>query len=124
MNVISKTLRNLVKQPFFLKKPQKSSCINLLLINKPNSFCGTRLVETNLSDFHKMILTAFKKKKIEKCEPKIVSNRDFKNFSNEAFQQEVLSNMNTYKDYNSFKCMLEEVINLYALEKGKPSIFY
>ena len=75
--------------------PQNPSCIDLLLISKPNSICGTCLVETAVPDFHKMILTAFKRK-FRKCEPKAVSNRAFKNLSNEAFRQVVLSNVNTY----------------------------
>ena len=46
-----------------------------------------------LTSCHKMTLTV-SKGKFAKCKPKIVTYRDFKNFSYEAFRQEVLSNTN------------------------------
>lgn len=50
-------------------------------------------MRAGLSDFDKMTRTVFKGK-FTKCEPKIIIYSDLKNFSNEAFRQEVLSNMN------------------------------
>ena len=69
-----------------------------------------------------MTRTVFKRK-FAKCKPKIVTTRDFKNVSNEAFRQEVLSNINTCNtNYNSFTCMLKEFVNLYVPQKRKLSI--
>ena len=48
-------LRNVVKHPTCFKNPENPSCIDLLLTNKPLSFQTTTVIETGLSDFHKMI---------------------------------------------------------------------
>ena len=110
-------LRNLVKQLFFLKKPQNTSFVDLLLFNIPQNFCSTCLVERGLSYFHKMKPLSLKENLQnvnQKLSPLV---------TNEAFRQEVLSNINTCnKNYNSFKWMLKEVINLYVPQKRKPRI--
>ena len=46
-------LRNLIKEP-------TSTRINLTLTNKPRSFKNTYMIETGLSDFHKMIVAVMK----------------------------------------------------------------
>ena len=53
MDVIWKTFVNFLIWGTLLNS---LSCIDLLLINKPHSFCNTYLVETGLSDFHKTTL--------------------------------------------------------------------
>ena len=55
-------------------------------------FQNTVTLETGLSDFHKMTLTVMKYY-FKKQEPKIVNYRDYKTFSNDIFQQEVLSEL-------------------------------
>ena len=49
-------LRNLVKHPTCFKNPENPSCIDLLLTNRPLSFQTTTVIETGLSDFHKMVV--------------------------------------------------------------------
>ena len=49
-------LRSLVKHPTCFKNPEIQSCIDLLSTNKPLSFQTTTVIETGLSDFHKMIV--------------------------------------------------------------------
>ena len=53
MDVIWKTFVNFLIWGTLLNS---LSCIDLLLINKPHSFCNTYLTETGLSDFHKTTL--------------------------------------------------------------------
>ena len=47
---------NLIKQPTCSKNPDNPSWINLILTNNPRSFQTKGLIETGLSDFHKMTL--------------------------------------------------------------------
>ena len=53
-------LRSLVKHPTCFKNPENTSCIDLLLTNKPLSFQTTTVIEIGLSDFHKTIAAAMK----------------------------------------------------------------
>ena len=50
-------LANLVKAPTCYKNPQNPICIDLILTNKPKSYFNTLVLETGLSDFHKMTVT-------------------------------------------------------------------
>ena len=52
---------NLIKEPACFKNPENPSCTDLLLTNRPRTFQNSCAIETGLSDFHKMILTAMKK---------------------------------------------------------------
>ena len=58
--------KNLVKDPTCYKNPDNPSCIDLILTNRQNSCQDTRVIETGLSDFHKLtatvLKTSFKKK--------------------------------------------------------------
>ena len=53
----SYNLTSLMKQPTCLKNPEKPSCIDLILTNKPKSFQSTCVIETGLSDFYKTCLS-------------------------------------------------------------------
>ena len=53
-------LRNLIKEPSCLKNPDSSTCIDLILTNKPLSFKNTYVIETGLSEFHRMIVAVMK----------------------------------------------------------------
>ena len=53
-------LKNLVRQPTCFKNPDNLSCIDLFLTNCSRSFQETQVIETGLSDFHKMNLTVLK----------------------------------------------------------------
>ena len=53
-------LKNLVGEPTCFKNPDNSSCIDLLLTNCSRSFQDTLVIETALSDFHKMNLAVLK----------------------------------------------------------------
>ena len=53
-------LHNLVKQLTFFENPENLSCVGLLLTNKPMRFQTTTVIETRLSDFHKLIVAVMK----------------------------------------------------------------
>ena len=62
MSVFSDTydLKSLIKEPTCYKNPSKPSCINRMLINKPWIFIHSCVIETGLSDFHRMTITVMK----------------------------------------------------------------
>ena len=94
-------LKNLVKESTCFKNYENPSCIDLILTNRIKNFQKTTTIETGLSDCHKMTATVLKSY-FKKKQPKIVSYRDYKRFSNENFQNELnlalhpydLSNLN------------------------------
>ena len=56
----SYTLSSLIKEPTCYKNPQNPSCLDLILTNSPYSFQYSCVIETGLSDYHKMTVTAMK----------------------------------------------------------------
>ena len=63
--------KNLIKVPTCHKNPPNLSCIDLILKNSPLSFQSSGVIETGLSDFHKMIVTVMKIT-FQKLDPKII----------------------------------------------------
>ena len=53
-------LKNLVLEPIWFKNPGNPSCIDLFLTNCSRSFQEVQIIETSLSDFHKINLTVLK----------------------------------------------------------------
>ena len=51
-------LKCLVQELTYYKNPERSSCIDLFLSNCENHFLKTEILETGLSDTHKLIITA------------------------------------------------------------------
>ena len=53
-------MENLINNFTCYKNPNKLTCIGLMLTNKPRSFKNSSVLETGLSDFHKMTLTVMR----------------------------------------------------------------
>ena len=70
-------LHNLIKDPTCFKNTDKSSFIDLLLTNFPNSFIKSQTLETGLLDFHKLTLTVLKTH-YKKQKPLVETYRDYK----------------------------------------------
>ena len=114
------SLSNLTKMPTCYKNPDKPTCIDLMLTNHPLSFQNSCVVETGLSDFHQMTVTVLKSY-FKKLEPKIIFYRDYKTFSNEAFRDELhtqLSTINWLQHENKFDMFINTCINI--LDKHAP----
>ena len=62
----------MINKPTCYKNPDRPSCIDLILTNCPRSLQNSCVIETGLSDFHKMVVTAMKTT-YRKHEPRIVS---------------------------------------------------
>ena len=69
----------LIKEPMCFKNPENPTCIDLILANKPLSFKNTYLIETGLSDFHKIIV-AVMKMYFSKMKLQVVSYGKYKTF--------------------------------------------
>ena len=80
--------KNLIKDNTCFKNPLQPSCFDLIITNKPKSFQNSVAVETGLPDFHKMTLTVMKVF-CKKQKTNIVTYRNYKHFSNEAFMLDV-----------------------------------
>ena len=74
----------LIKQPTCFKNPENHSCTVLILTSKSLSFQTECVIETGLSDFHRMTISVLKIY-FRKLPPKVINYRDFKKFSNERF---------------------------------------
>ena len=53
---------SVVNKPTCFKNIDHPSCIDLILTNKPRSFQSTSVMETGLSDFHRLTVTVMKAK--------------------------------------------------------------
>ena len=85
-------LKNLIGQPTCYKNSSNPACIDLILTNVPRSFQSTCVVETGLSDFHLITLTVMRKS-FKKYQPKTISYRSYKNFSNEKYREMLINNL-------------------------------
>ena len=92
-------LHKLIKQQLSYKNPENLSCIDLILTNKAKSFESTWVMETGLSDFHRMTISVLKMH-FRKLPPKVIRHRDFKHFENGRFMNSLQSALDNQKsDY-------------------------
>ena len=66
------SLASFTKQPTCCKNSSHCTCIVLIPVNVPPSFQTTCVIETGLSDFHLMTLTAMRKS-FKKLKPRLRS---------------------------------------------------
>ena len=85
-------LKNVIRQPVCYKNPSDPVCIDLILTNVPCNFQSTCVVETGLSDFHLMTLTALRKPS-KKYQPKAIDYRSNKKFSNKKYRETLINNL-------------------------------
>ena len=86
--------KNLIKDATCYKNPENPSCIDLILTNNPNSFQNSGVIETGLSDFHKMTVTVMKTT-FEKLKPNMIHYRDYRKLSNDKFRENLISCLST-----------------------------
>ena len=73
-------LSNLGKELKCYKNPDNSFCIELFLTNRPKCFQSTMTMETGISDFHKMVITALNV---------FTRNKDQKSFTTETIKPSI-----------------------------------
>ena len=76
----------LVKDFTCFKSITNPSCIDLVLTNKSRSFLKSSVIETGLSDFHRLTITIINTN-FQKQTPEILSYRNYKYFDNEHFME-------------------------------------
>ena len=115
-------LKNLIKKPTCFKSPENPKTIDLILTNRPRSFCNSITLETSLSDFHKLTVTVLKMF-FKKQSPKVISCQNDKNFSNDSFRtdltNEISSNGILEGDLNGFLDACKKLLYYQAPRKKK-----
>ena len=113
------SLKSLINNPTCFKS-KDGKCIDLILTNKPSYFQNSNSFETGISDHHHVIYTMLKATH-SKTPPKTVSYRDFKNFSDQKFRNDLVIALTKTQagDLNSFNAALEFVLNNHAPIKKK-----
>ena len=117
-------LTSLFNRPTCWKNPSKPTCIDLILTNRPKFFQNTNVIETGLSDFHKMVVTIMKTS-FRKLKPKIINYRKYKNFSNDIFRDSLLEELSQVRinndddGFNNFLRICRNTLDRFAPRKKK-----
>ena len=106
-------LSSLIKEKTCFKSVENPTCTDLILTNRHQSFQNSSVIETGLSDFHKLTITVLKTT-LRKKPPKIISYRNYKKFSQLKFRNDLelfLSGIDLYMISNddfvtAFMCIL------------------
>jgi hypothetical protein len=94
-------LTNLIKKATCYKNPDNPSCIDLMLTNRSSIFQNSVVIESGLSDFHKMTVTVLKTY-FQKQAPNIIQYRKYKDFSRDIFREDVERALSVL-DYDTIK---------------------
>ena len=87
-------LKNLIKKPTCFQNLENPKTTDLILTNRPRSFCNSDTLETELSDFHKLTVTVLKTF-FKKQSPKLISQLNFKIFSNDSFRTDLINEISS-----------------------------
>ena len=115
---------SMINKPTCYKNRDRPSCIDLILTNCPRSFQNSCVIETGLSDFHKIAVTVMKTT-YRKLEPRIVYYRDFKYFCNKSFKESLQktisqnSGIGCDEIYESFAFTCHKILDNHAPLKKK-----
>ena len=113
--------KNIIKENTCFKNPDNPSCIDLFITNRPACFNGSMTIETGLSDFHKMTISVMKIF-YKKQKPNIIRYRNYKNFNNELFindVEELTSKYNEPLKFESFKNIIDKILEKHAPMKKR-----
>ena len=94
------------------------------MTNKPRSFQYSCVIETGLSDFHKMTVTVIKTF-FEKLQPRVVNHSDYKHFENDKLRTDLLPEFgkaNIEENKNGLNNLLnacKRIFDIHASRKQK-----
>ena len=117
-------LRSLTMEPTYYKNPENPTCIDLISTNHPLSSQTFCILETGLSDFHKMTVPIMKAS-FQRLQPRIINYRDYRRFQNDVFREELLSELldvsigENEKDFSNFLDICKKNVNDHAPCKQK-----
>ena len=103
-------LKGLINEPTYFKNPEKPTCIDPILSNRPTYFQLSAVLETGLSYFHLFTVTEFQMG-FTKSKPCIISFWDYKKFNNNAFRAEIQSLFSSEADLDFFKNSTFHIFN-------------
>ena len=86
------TLKNIVNQPTCYKNASSPTSIDVILTNRKECFCDTTVIETGLSDYHKMTVTCLKRY-FKKLPPKSIFYRNYKTFDVSVYSNTLLNEL-------------------------------
>ena len=81
--------KNLIKDNACFKNLEKSSCIDLIITNRPKCFQNSVTLEMVVSDFHQKMTLTVMKVFYKKQKPIIITYHSYKHFSNEVFVADI-----------------------------------
>ena len=116
----SDSLKSLIKKPKCFKNPDNPTCINLVLTNRQKTFQSSTIIETRISDFHKLTATVLKKY-FKKLKSKKLIYREFKNLSKKSFCTELVKELSE-SNFDASQFELFQTASLGLLKKF-PSTF-
>ena len=115
-------LENLIKVPTCFKNVNNPSSIDVMLTNRKNSFQNSMVIETGLSDHHKMtvsVLKTFFKKK----EPIEIKYRSYKKFIEADFRNDLSNSLQSFSpetmQYENFHEIFMKVLDTHAPTKQR-----
>ena len=115
-------VKNLINEPTCFKNPLNPSSIDVILTNKVRSFQESKVIETGLSDHHKLTLTVLKQY-YPKQKPTIIKYRDYKKFDHQFFREELsrkLANIGQdAENFENFENAFIDLLNELAPMKEK-----
>ena len=115
-------LTNLIKEPTCYKNADNPSSIDVMLTNKKGSFQNSIVVETGLSDHHKMTISVLNRY-IKKKAPITVNYRNYNKFNETNFRNDLIWQLNTLDNdninYDNFKRIFLNVLQKHVPSKRK-----
>ena len=103
------SLSNLIQEQTCYKNPANPRCIALFLTISHRSFQNPSVVETGVSDFHRMIVTVFKTR-FQRLPPEKRNYRDYSNFDNGMFWACLFNNLSK-EDVRNLEKFIKVFIN-------------
>ena len=111
-------LEHLIKKSTCFKG--SPSCMDVIITNRKAYFKKACILETGISDFHKLTAVSFKSQ-ILKAPPKRKLYRDYKAFDENSFNNDLKTKLGSIKilNYSPFKDIFINVPNTHAPVKTK-----
>ena len=107
-------------KPTCFKKPDIPSCIDPILKNCPKSFPIFCVIETGLSDFHKLVFTVMKKT-YKKSQQQIITYHSYKYFNNDRLREPLIqitcNGNNCDENFKDFTSSCNIILNEQAPQK-------
>ena len=112
--------KNIIKNKICFKSV-KGSCIDLTLTSKPSLHQFTNVFEAAISDHH-LLIYARLKSTFNKMEPRVLSKRCFKNFSEQSFLQDLKQGLSNTGNFSNFNNEFKNTLNDHAPITTKPQV--